>query len=79
VPINWIAKNKAFWVYVDWIDFSRCNYGFCTFYETDPISKEVELSRQDLHINLESCMKLHSQTEVVEMECDKCKEKYQNL
>lgn len=64
---------------MDWIEFSKCNFGFSTYIDVDPQSKSVESSKQDVHINLDACMRLHSQSEVVEMECDKCKEKYQKL
>lgn len=78
-PIGWIARSKNFWIYVDWLDFSRCNFAFCTSVEVDAASRGVESARQEVQVSLEACMALHSQAEVVEMECEKCKEKQQRL
>lgn len=52
IPLAWACKYKSFWVYVDWIKFTACNYTFTSFIEIDTISKNVELSRQEQFVNL---------------------------
>ena len=72
-PLGWAAKNKNFWIYIDWINFSACNSMFCSYIELDSLSRRVEEQRLSEFINLEECIRLHNQKEKVEMECDKCK------
>ena len=78
-PLGWVLKSKKFGIYIDWINLAGCNSMFCSYIEIDNISKNVELTKQEEFINLEECIKLLNEKEKVEMECDSCKGKEQNM
>lgn len=66
-PWLFSAKHKAFWIYVDWVNFNKCNASFCYNIEVDSISKNVEKSMQQQVIQLDECLKLYNHKEKVEM------------
>jgi hypothetical protein len=41
IPYAWEARTKAFWVYVDWLELSKCRASFCSYLEVDQISRNV--------------------------------------
>ena len=52
---------------------------FYSYIDLDPISRNIERGKEEEFLQIEECIKLLSQKEKVEMECDSCKDKYQNL
>lgn len=52
VPLGWVTKKKSYSVYIDWVDFSKCNSMFCSYIEVDPLSRNTELSKQEQVTNL---------------------------
>lgn len=47
VPHLWVSKNKNFWIYIDWIDISKCKSAFFSSIDLDSTSRSVEISRQE--------------------------------
>lgn len=79
LPLPWTVKNKSYWIYVDWIDFSGCNAMFCSYIEMDQTSKEAENKKNEEKVMLEECLQLQQKPEKVEMKCESCKYEFQTL
>ena len=72
-PLLWVAKEKSYQIFVDWVDMKRYNAEVFASVEMDSLSANAERMKVNDKITIEECLELTQKPEKVEMECEKCR------
>lgn len=72
-PLLWLSKQKSFQFYVDWLEINDYNEDMSTMMQMDMLSIHAEKQKANDKIVVYDCFDLMLQPEIMEMDCDKCK------
>ena len=78
IPLLWVAREKEYNIYVDWLDIKRYNAEIMSSIEMDPLSLATEKQQANDKLLLNECFDMILKPETVEMECTKCRHSQQH-